>query len=214
MGITSFRSPLESVEKYQQAMDMISLIQEVVRTPGIEDKIKDLSAQLVSAVTISEKKKQELQNANERIAQANEALIELEKEKKLHSANIDKANAEIEKKTADIQNAQTSIESQKSALEKVATKNKLETDQKLTESKKLVEAAFAHENKVKDLENAIAEREKQHQEVVAEFEKNYQNRMQELADKQDLHTAAIEKLASEKKKFELRKSKFNELLEE
>lgn len=214
MGVVTFRTPHEGIEQYHKAVDIISLIQEIVRNPKVGETVKDLSEKLLRTHELSEEKKHELFQADEMIAQAKEAKEDLEKDRLAHEKKANSDFAELENKRIQLTQETKLFYDDKINTKKLHEKIKLEAEEKFAQAKKLHEEAGNRHALAEKLEKAVFEKEKTYQANVEKLEKDRADAQIELDSLHTSHAENVRKLLEEKAIFDIRKKKFDALLKE
>lgn len=214
MAIISFRSPQEGLDQYQKAIEMMSLIREIVNNPEVGVTIAKLSIKLSDAQELSESKKKAARDAEESIIRSKELLEEITKSRRNLQEEIKRDKSEIEEKTRKLERELQVFFTEKNAIHETTRKNNITAEERLSKSIKLNEQAAIRLIAAERLEKELSVQRLSHQESVAEF-----NTAQEKLDngfnkRLEKYEAENKKLIEDQTAFNLRKKLFDDALKE
>lgn len=216
MAVVSFRRPEEGLEYYKNALDVINVIQDIVKNKGADasNAIDGLSKQIAAVQEMSEAKKKEAWQAEEIIAQSKEFLEDFAKQKSDHELYVKSCGLEIEESRKKLQREVESFSDDKKATLKFAEKSRQDAADQLAKVRILSEEAKARHAKAELLEKAAAQKLKEHNDSVVQFEKDKEDALKDLEARETQHAGNIKKLAEDRKAFEARKKRFDDALRE
>lgn len=217
MGATSFRTPqehIESLDKYKSALDIISVIQEIVRSPDTDVKIKKITKELEASQEISVAKKQALLQAEETIGMAKKWTEDFAKEKAAHETEVNGHYEKIESQKTILKNETEAVSKREVEASQILEKLQKEAATKFAEAKKIAEDAAIRNQEADRHEKRLAAKEDLHQQCVIAFENEKRAHIAALDDAKSRHQEAVSKFETERKAFDTKKKKLNDALSE
>lgn len=214
MGVISFRAPQEGIEQLQKAVDLISLVKEIIHNPSVGETVKDLSQKLSDAQEMSEAKKKEVFEAEEIIAQSKEFIEEFTKEKITHQNEVRTNNTEIEVARRKLQEDIQAFATEKSVLIENVRKNMEIAKDKLSQAATYNEQTTDKNNFLKRLQADFELAKSAHESNVKDFEELKNQHSKEYQAKIDQWVLGVDKLANDRVDFEARKKRFEDALKQ
>lgn len=213
MGVIAFgRPPQEALEQIKQALDLVSIIHHIATNPDMAETIDALSEKLVNAQELSEEKKKEVHAAEETLAQAREAKEDLAQEKRTHDAKTVAEWSDIKKARTDLENSQNNFNSATIRQREATTLAELEANRKLEAATKLNSEGVARHAKAEQLERETKAKIEEHEQHVSDWNLDKAQQEAELNDKWNAHTAAMTKLAEDRKMIDSMRKKLEAAL--
>lgn len=214
MAVISFRRPEDGLDYYKQALDLINVLQDIVKNPNAANSVRELSKELTAAQELSERQKQEARDAAEIIAQSKEFLEDFEQKKREHAAEVKFNNLDIENKRKQLEADIAAHENYKLSSKKVLDKQKNELEVQISLHKQNLEKANSRHSQADLREKKLLEEEKQLQKQKEEFEKYKTQEESLLAVQKSALAEKREKLDADRATLEDRKKRLDALLKE
>lgn len=214
MAIMSFRRPEEGLDYYKQSLDLIYVLQDIIKNPTAANAVKELSRELTISQELSESKKQIARDAEEIIAQSKEFLEDFEKQKNLHSDKVKIDLTEIENRRKVLQSEIQNFATEKANTQKTLEKMKSDAEEKHATAKQIHEEAKIRNAKAEKLESVHSAAVAEHATAVSDFEKAKVDVAAEFEAKQANHEKEVAKLKAAQAAFEIRKKRFDDALKE
>ncbi len=213
MGVISFRVPQEGLDQFAKAVDLISLIREIVQNPNVGKTVDELSKKLSLAQELSQETKDEALAAQEIITQAHEATDELMKATAEHNLKIKNDLSDIETMRNALQTQQDKLAEDKLNSQKLADKAKQDSEERVANALRLQNEAKATQMANKDQEKLIADQLAKLEQDKADFANLQKAAQNDMDRKTAEYISNVEKLALDRSLFDLRKKKFEDALQ-
>ncbi len=208
----AFRTPHEGIEKYERALDLMKVIQDIVKNPDVHATIKSLSKEIVETHTLSDEKKKELIQAEEIIAQSKEFLEDFAKAKKNHADLVKEETAALEIARVSYEREMKKFQDERRNSQDNLEKQFKLADQKLEDAKQLVDSSKRKHQEIQDLKSATESSIIAHEKTVRQFLEDKKAAELELDAKVDAHENVVKKHNETVAAFELRKKRFEDAL--
>lgn len=212
MAISVTRPPHEQYDQYKKAIDMMFVIQEIVKNPNVAQTMKEISKSIIDCHTISEERKRELLDAEETLAQAREVQEDIAKAKKTHE---DKVSEDLNK-ISDAQNNHklevAKFEAFRTSAQDSLEKHQKDADIKLDVANQVLGEAKAQHKETQDLKAGLEAAQKSHTQAVEQFEDDKAAALAEIDAKLAAHEEIKESHKANVTAFELRKKRFEDAL--
>lgn len=207
-----FRTPHEGAEQYQKGLDLISVIQDIVRNPNVQKTVDAISQSILDCHTLSEAKKKELIHAEEMILQGKEILEDITKQKKDHADKVSNDHSILDSKKKDHEDSVVKFNSEKEATEKNLADARNEVDQKLAAAQKLKDEANEILSKAEQFKNVALAEKALHVKSVKEFQEKQIAENAALVAKAAAHDQKVREFEHNVSSFESRKKRFEDAL--
>ncbi len=212
MGGTVFRSPQEGVDQFQKAVELISLIQQIATDPKIKDTVQEISKSLVKTQEISEEKKKEALDAEEVIAQANEAIEDLQKSQSVHDKKVTQDLIDINNMRKVYEDDVAKLEKQRNEIQEQAKVDKAIAETKLEQAKKLSQDAISLQKELDEKQKQIIKDWNSLAEEITALAQKKSDLDATFAEKEAVYQRKLAGLEADKATFDARVQKFSDAL--